>query len=245
MKEKVMFLGGKKLGNKILESLLETDDVVGVIANPEDLNPVWYTPTRPLAEKAGIPYFTDNIHSLENEIKKLNPTYFICHGYDTVLKPNVINMVNVGNAINIHTGLIDQYRGRYPTVFPIIDGKREAGITIHQMIPEVDAGPVYGQAKVPVEDMDTARTLYDKCMGAGFSLFEQLWPDIKTKRCRPISIDTSHSRLITKKDCPSLEMTLNSNPDQLERTVRALTFSPFPVPYFKINGRKFEIHYKG
>ena len=245
MKEKVLFLGGKKLGKEILESLLQTDDVVGIVTNIEDLNPIWYQSIKPIADNNCIPYFAGNINVIKNDIHTLHPKFIICHGYDIIVKPDILSLVPFGNAINIHTGLIDQYRGRYPTVFPIIDGKNEAGITIHQMISDVDAGSVYGQSKVPVENIDTAKTLYDKCMGVGFTLFERLSYDIKSGKCKSISSDVSHSRLITKKDFPSLEMKIGDNPDKLDKMVRALTFPPFPLPYFIINGKKYEIHYKG
>lgn len=238
-------MGGKGLGRQLLKYLLLTDDVVGIVTNAEDEHPVWYESVKPLAEENNIPYFTQNINDLEKELTKLQPDFIICHGYDTILKPKIINLVAVSHAINLHTGLIDQYRGRYPTVFPILHGAKEAGVTIHEMLPEVDAGGVYAQAKVFVEDTDTAETLYYKCVGAGFAVFRMIWDRIKDGEETLYKLDLSNSKLITKKDFPSLEIDLSWHVDKVERMVRALTFAPFPKPFFVVAGRKYEINYNG
>jgi methionyl-tRNA formyltransferase len=242
-KSRVAFLGGKPLGYDVLSYLVERENVVCVVTNEEDLNPVWYTSVKDIAQQHSIPYITTNINVVAQQIEDFKPDYMVCHGYDVILKDRVLSIPKYG-AINLHTGLSEQYRGRYPTVFPILDGRKEAGVTIHEMTNNVDGGDIYAQALVAVDPTDTAESLYYKCAGAGASVFKHVWPSIKdgTVQKRP-QITTEELKTVTKKDFPSLEIFLSWDAQTIDRHIRALTFRPFPKPYFVIDGKKFEIEY--
>ena len=243
-KKKIVFVGGKAFGLQILRYLIETEEVLFVITNKEDNEDVWHTSVLEAIHYDQMICYPGNISDYKEVIRASKPDFLICHGYDSIIKPDILELFPKNHAINLHTGLTVQYRGRYPTVFPIIDSKSEAGITIHVMVEEVDAGPVYAQAKVYVDDMDTAETLYHKCSGAGLEKFKQIWPDIKSGKLQPKPIDISKSKVITKKDALSNEIQIWWNPLKIDKMVRALTFGPFKKPYFNVHGKKYELHYK-
>lgn len=64
-----------------------------------------------------------------------------------------------GRMLNIHPSLLPLYPGLDTHARAIAAGDREAGCTVHEVIPELDAGPILGQARVPVLPGDTARSL--------------------------------------------------------------------------------------
>ena len=61
--------------------------------------------------------------------------------------------------LNIHPSLLPKYKGLDTHQRAIDAGDVEAGASVHLVTPELDAGPILGQARVPVLSGDTADTL--------------------------------------------------------------------------------------
>ncbi len=64
-----------------------------------------------------------------------------------------------GRIINIHPSLLPAYRGQHTHERALADGITEHGCTVHFVEPELDAGPLIVQARVPVLSGDDAATL--------------------------------------------------------------------------------------
>ena len=64
-----------------------------------------------------------------------------------------------GRMLNIHPSLLPKYPGLNTHARAIAAGDAEAGCTVHEVTAELDAGPILGQARVPVLPGDTAQAL--------------------------------------------------------------------------------------
>lgn len=64
-----------------------------------------------------------------------------------------------GRIINIHPSLLPDYKGLDTHARALADGRTESGCTVHYVIPEMDAGPIILQRRVPVVAGDTADSL--------------------------------------------------------------------------------------
>jgi len=64
-----------------------------------------------------------------------------------------------GRMLNIHPSLLPKYRGLDTHARALAAGDTEAGCTVHEVTPALDAGPILGQARVPVLAGDTPGTL--------------------------------------------------------------------------------------
>ena len=64
-----------------------------------------------------------------------------------------------GRMLNIHPSLLPKYRGLHTHARALEAGDREAGCTVHEVTPELDDGPILGQARVPILPDDTPDTL--------------------------------------------------------------------------------------
>lgn len=64
-----------------------------------------------------------------------------------------------GRMLNIHPSLLPKYPGLHTHKRAIDAGDAEAGVTVHQVTAELDAGPIVGQARVPILEGDTPETL--------------------------------------------------------------------------------------
>ncbi len=64
-----------------------------------------------------------------------------------------------GRMLNIHPSLLPAYPGLHTHARAIAAGEAFAGCSVHLVTPELDDGPILGQARVPVEPGDTADSL--------------------------------------------------------------------------------------
>lgn len=62
---------------------------------------------------------------------------------------------------NAHPGDLPRYRGNACLNWAILAGEREAVLTVHRMVEELDAGPVAFKRRRPIVDDDDISTLYD------------------------------------------------------------------------------------
>lgn len=64
-----------------------------------------------------------------------------------------------GRMLNIHPSLLPKYRGLHTHARALEAGDTEHGCTVHLVTPELDDGPILGQARVPIRAGDTADEL--------------------------------------------------------------------------------------
>jgi len=86
------------------------------------------------------------------------PDLLVCAGFMRVLSADSVQLAR-GRMINIHPSLLPKYPGLKTHERALAEGDREHGCSVHQVVPEVDAGPVIAQARVPVLPGDGAEAL--------------------------------------------------------------------------------------
>ncbi|WP_372802703.1 phosphoribosylglycinamide formyltransferase [Paracoccus seriniphilus] len=86
------------------------------------------------------------------------PDIICLAGFMRILTPDFVSRF-AGRMLNIHPSLLPKYPGLHTHARAIEAGDAEAGATVHEVIPELDAGPILGQARVPILPGDTADTL--------------------------------------------------------------------------------------
>ncbi|MEM8633034.1 MAG: phosphoribosylglycinamide formyltransferase [Pseudomonadota bacterium] len=79
-------------------------------------------------------------------------------GFMRILTPGFVDRWQ-GRILNIHPSLLPRYPGLDTHARAIAAGDAEAGCTVHKVIADLDAGPILGQARVPVLAGDTPDTL--------------------------------------------------------------------------------------
>lgn len=92
------------------------------------------------------------------ELRAARPDLVALAGFMRILTETFIREY-YGSLLNIHPSLLPKYPGLDTHQRALDANDREAGSSVHFVIPELDAGPVIIQARVPVRADDTARTL--------------------------------------------------------------------------------------
>ena len=86
------------------------------------------------------------------------PDILCLAGFMRLLTPGFVDRFR-GRMLNIHPSLLPKYPGLHTHARALAAGDAEAGCTVHEVTPELDAGPVLGQARVPVLPGDSEATL--------------------------------------------------------------------------------------
>lgn len=79
-----------------------------------------------------------------------------------------------GRMINIHPSLLPAFKGLDTHGQALAAGVRISGCTVHFVVPEMDAGPIIGQAAVPVVPTDTGETLAARILAAEHNLYPRM-----------------------------------------------------------------------
>ena len=96
--------------------------------------------------------------ALLQPILAAKPDILCLAGFMRILTPAFIRLFE-GRMLNIHPSLLPKYPGLHTHQRALDAGDAQAGCTVHEVTAELDAGPILGQARVPVLPGDTADTL--------------------------------------------------------------------------------------
>ena len=95
---------------------------------------------------------------LARVIDAAQPDILCLAGFMRVLTADFVSRY-AGRMLNIHPSLLPKYPGLHTHQRALDSGDSVAGATVHLVTPELDAGPILGQAHVPVLPGDTADSL--------------------------------------------------------------------------------------
>lgn len=101
------------------------------------------------------------------------PDILCLAGFMRILTPGFVQHFQ-GRMLNIHPSLLPKYPGLHTHQRAIEAGDTEAGATVHLVTPELDAGPILGQARVPVRAGDTADALAARVLVQEHLLYPQV-----------------------------------------------------------------------
>ena len=78
-----------------------------------------------------------------------------------------------GRMINIHPSLLPKFKGLHTHARAIEAGETEHGCTVHWVSPDLDAGDIIAQVRVPVFPQDTEATLAARVLVQEHALYPQ------------------------------------------------------------------------
>jgi phosphoribosylglycinamide formyltransferase-1 len=108
---------------------------------------------------------------LSRHIDAAKPDILCLAGFMRILTPGFIRRYQ-GRMLNIHPSLLPKYPGLHTHARALAAGDAEAGCTVHQVTADLDAGPILGQARVPILPGDTEDSLGARVL----TMEHQLYP---------------------------------------------------------------------
>ncbi len=156
--------------------------------------------------------------------------------YGQILKTPLLGELPI---INVHASLLPKYRGASPIERAIMAGERVSGVTIMDVVAKLDAGDVYLQRPVEIEDDDDAGSLYEKLGAAGGAALVEVLDALDSNGFVPQpqqEIDVSYAEKIGRDD---LIIDWSRQAWEINNQVRAL--SPHIGSFTGVDGRLLKV----
>ena len=240
---RVVFMGTPDFSVPVLENLINKHEVVAVYTRaPSESGrgkKVNKTPIHLLAESKGIEVRTPKTLRNKEEqqrLSQLDADIAIVAAYGLLLPKTVLEMFPLG-CVNVHASLLPRWRGAAPIQRAIESGDPKSGISIMQMVEELDAGDVLSCEAVDITNNMTGGMLHDELSKLGAELLISTLD--KLSQITPKKQDNSlvtYAKKLDKNEC-LIDFSLNT--DVLLRKIRA--FNPYPSMYFMYEDERFKI----
>lgn len=151
-------------GYRFLEALfgLSSGHEIVVFSFPEDpWEPPFLEAIQTLAKVHGSHFFqTRRVDSADLEAfwQTTEIDLMLAVSWRYLIPASIYQRARLG-AFVFHDSLLPQYRGFAPTVWAMINGEEQTGVTLFEMSERVDAGPIVDQQTVPIAENDTIASL--------------------------------------------------------------------------------------
>ncbi|MDK6804465.1 methionyl-tRNA formyltransferase [Aerococcus sp. UMB7834] len=175
----IVFMGTPDFAVKSLQALLDQPDyqVVAVVTQPDRpvgrkrrLTP---TPVKEVALAHDLKIFQPEHIASDQEIAdffdQAELDLLVTAAYGQFLPQSLLEAPKYG-AVNVHASLLPKYRGGAPIHYAIWKGDQETGVSLMQMVPAMDAGPILAQAKASIDDQVTVAEMFDRLADLGAEL---------------------------------------------------------------------------
>jgi methionyl-tRNA formyltransferase len=161
------------------------------------------------------------------------PDIVVMASFDQILTAQTLSVPSRG-WLNVHPSLLPRHRGPEPIYWTIVDGDREAGITVHQAVPRIDAGPILAQRRIEVYAGDTAGTLTKRLVAEGLGALDETLARFGDGP--PETVEPSLERGSYEPPVRQTALDWDQPLEQIERRVRA--GDPDQPPFFTYRGRR-------
>ena len=182
---KIVYMGTPDFSVPALEKMIKAGhEILAVVTQPDKpkgrSKELVFSPVKECALKHGIKVMQPQKireASVVEELKALGADIFVVAAFGQILSQEVLDIPKYG-CVNIHASLLPKYRGAAPIQMSILNGDKETGVTIMQMNIGMDTGDILITKTLPIEDDDTAGSLFDKLMYLGADLIVEALPRI-------------------------------------------------------------------
>jgi len=133
------------------------------------------TPVALAAESHGIPVIKANklAGAATEQIVALGADLGVIVAYGGLVREPLLSSPAHG-WINLHFSLLPRWRGAAPVQRAIIAGDELTGAAVFQLVPELDAGDVFGVLERPIGSAETAGELLESLADSGASLLARI-----------------------------------------------------------------------
>jgi methionyl-tRNA formyltransferase len=135
---------------------------------------------RQLAEEFSAPVLQPqrvNQPEVLEQLQQAQADLFLVASYGQILRPALLAIPRLG-AFNLHGSLLPKYRGAAPVQYSIWKGDDVTGVTIFQIEPALDSGPMVGRVETPIGPRETSGELMLRlatlCVPLTLHVLEQL-----------------------------------------------------------------------
>ncbi len=220
-------------GADVLERLAANHEVAALLTRPDAPagrgRRLAAPPAKVVAEGLGIPVLQPERPAAGLELGA--PTVVVC-AYGLLIPAGLLAE---RTWLNVHPSLLPRWRGAAPVERAIMAGDAESGVTIHETVEALDAGPVAAQASFPIGSVDDAEDVFARAAEVAVRLLDSVLAD-PAPAFRPQQGEPTYAEKIGPDD---RLLDLGRPAEELVRVVRAL--SPHIGARTELEGRRVTV----
>lgn len=219
-------------GADVLERLAARYEVTALLTRPDSLQgrgrKLGGSAAKEVAERLGIPVLQPERPTGDLE---LPAETVVVAAYGLLIPPSLLER---GLWLNVHPSLLPRWRGAAPVERSIMAGDVETGVTIHETVEALDAGPIAAQRAFAIGPDDDAGAVFDRAAAVAFELLEEVLaaPSFLPQAAEGVT----YAEKIGPAD---RALDLDADPQELVNRVRAL--SPHIGARAELHGRRLTI----
>lgn len=234
---------GDNFGIPQLIKYLPMNYIKGIVVS--SIRPEQHEELNKIAKINSIPFYIQprkkdkDFLEFVNSIQNINPDLIFVNSYSLLIHEEILSIPKYGG-INIHGGLLPQFRGPNPIQWALLNNENETGCTMHYMTKEFDAGDIISQKKVPIFFEDTWLDIRARIFKAtGLMISEEIKNILELKNKRMPQNENIAKQYHRRKPEDGL-IEWSKSTLYIYNLVRALV-KPYPGAFYLINGNKIII----
>ena len=234
---RVVFMGTPEFAVPSLRALADAGvyDIAGVFTQPDRPagrgKKLTACPVKQFALERGLPVCQfEKIRRPEGvaQLKALAPDVMVTAAFGQILTQEILDIPAHGT-VNVHASLLPAYRGPAPINWCIVNGERQAGVTIMRTDAGIDTGDMLRARAVEIGEMETAGELTRRLSELGAELLAETLPDYLAGKIVPVPQDPEEASYqpMLKKEMGRVDWTRPAG--QIACQVRGL--NPWPCAF--------------
>ena len=243
---KIIFMGTPNFSVPILKSIHNSQhEVIGIYTqSPKKKNRGQKISISPVHEFAltnkidvRYPEILDSSEEVEY-ISSLNPNLIVVVAYGKIIPKKLLNFIKL-KFINVHASLLPKWRGAAPIHRSIMNLDKETGISIMQITPKLDTGPVLMKKKIKILKNSNFNDLSNQLSLLGSKMIIeslQLIEDGKANFLPQNENEATYAKKISKAEA---KIDWRDKAEKIVAKINALHLNP--GSWFDLNGSRIKV----
>ena len=240
---RVLIFGYDELALTTLEVINGVGAPISGVVFPSNRSSKQIEQVRSLIAVKGIPLLIQpprqSITAFVEQLLSLNPDLILVWSFPMILPKPVLELPRLG-CVNVHFGLLPQYRGGHAFRWAIANGEATTGVTLHYMDEGTDTGPIIATVRFDLEWDDDVVSVMKKSRLAGVYLLKECWASIATGQAPRMPQDKSKAHYYPLTTTEDMLVNWSATSINIYNLVRSLVY-PFPGAFTFWRGRKLII----
>lgn len=228
---RIIFLGTPEISAYVLEGLLKNGfNIVGVVTKEDKVrgrnNKVEESPVALKAHEYQLPVHKP--HRLNKDFQflvDLKPDLLLTFAYGQIISDEILAL-GTFKPLNLHASLLPKYRGAAPIQYALRNGDSVTGVSLMEMVHEMDAGDVYAVKELPIDYKDNYTALAEKLSHVALDLALEALPKYFQNELANVPQNSAEVSF-----CPTIKkeeehLSLSLSPEAFVNQVRSLAMTP-------------------
>ena len=242
---KLIFMGTPEFAVPILSSIYKSKHKILCVYTqpPKKKNrgqKINSSPVQQYSEKKGLNIrFPTSFDNAEYDyLKSLNPDIVVVVAYGKILPSKILDTAKI-KFLNIHASLLPKWRGAAPIQRSIMNLDKKTGISIMQIISELDAGPTLLKSEIEIKDNTNYEMLSEQLSKLGASKILEAFDLIENNKAQFIDQNENEASYANKINKSEARINWKDSAKKIIAKINAL--NPNPGTWFSLNGSRIKI----